>query len=360
MQTMTRQHKTLNKAILGLILSVFMVLNFSAPILADSNPITVTFNNFTITDAKAFSGVVDDGDLLVIYKYNIGYNSTAYYANLGQMTDYVTFRFIDTDNNVFLGTSKPSNYYTPAYEAIGFGQGVGSFYFTPDETTAASITSTGEYSIQMNVYPGMSTVTIGTFDYAIPSNDWNTGTTDEMKSSVQEYVLELADSLTSPWATNMTNIVNGNMQLSSYAVTYFQKTIPGLIYMTIDILGDSVTNIDSPQINPASDTLVGMSLIELWDAQWDGTWVKDSLTSIGDLLGGMSWKMVTSIAFVVLWVAMAAYAQIKWGTTDPALWGGMTAAAFGVCLGLMEWSVVGVMALLFIFYSAYIVFWRQG
>ena len=360
MQILTRQHKTLKRAVLGVILSVLSLLAFSSPVFAAGSPISVAFDNFVIMDAKAFTGVVDEGDALIIYKYNIGYNSTAYYANLSQMTDYITFRFIDTTNNVFIGTSKPNNYYTPAYEAIGFGQGVGSFYFTADEVAAASSTQTGSYAIQLNVYPGMSTVTIGTHSYSIPSNAWNSGTTDEMKNAVQDYVLELADGLTSPWATNMTNIVNGHMQLSSYAVTYFQKTIPGLIYMTIDILGDSVTNVDSPQINPASDTLVGTSLLAQWDSQWDGTWVKDSLTSIGDLLGGMSWKMVTSIACVVLWIAMAAFAQIKWGTTDPALWGGMTVAAFGVWLGLMEWSVVGVMALLFIFYSAYIVFWRQG
>ena len=352
--------KTLKRALIGLFIGVLLSLSITCPVLASGSPLSVALDNFVIMDAKAFLGVVEDGDALIIYKYNIGYNSTANYSGLSQMTDYVTFRFIDNDNNTFIGTSAPANYYAPAYDAIGFGQGVGSFYFTADEVTTFGIDNTGDYSIQLNVYPGMSTVTIGTYVYSIPSLDWNTGTSDEMKNSVQDYVIELADSLTAPWGTNMTNIVNGQTQLSSYSVTYFQKTIPGLIYMTIDILGDSVTNIDSPDINVASDTLVGTSLLDRWDAQWDGTWVQDSLTSIGNLMGGMSWKMVTSIFFMVLWIAMAAFAQVKWGTTDPALWGGMCAASFGVCLGMMEWSVVGVIALLFIFYSAYIVFWRQG
>lgn len=350
------------KRVCAVILVALVMVLVPKPVLASVNPINISFSNFTVTEAKVFGGVVENGDVLILYKYNIGYSTDSYYSGLDDMSYYITFRLVD-DNNTLIGTSNPPDFdnvssYTPAR---GWGLGVGSFYFTADQASASNINSEADLSIVLSVYPGMSTVTINPYTYTLTSNQWTvSGDTSTSKSAVSQYIITLAQSLASQFGLEMTGVVNGQDVLSSTGRNYFFKVLPGLIYMVVDILGDYTTNVDKPDIVASSDTLVGTSLLDEWDAQWDGTWVKDSLQAIGDLCGGMSWKMVTSLFFLIVWIVLAAFSQIKWGTTDPALWGGMCAASFGLCLGVMEYSVLGVIALLFIFYSAYIVFWRQG
>lgn len=335
---------------LACIIAIMLIVMIASPLFA-LTPASAPTTSMTLTDVKVFSSTAKEGDVLVIYQYKVGYDS--YAASIIGINNYFSFRFMDTANNS-LGVSTPFGWYGPTTNAIGWGENVGSFYFSSEEASASHISSASTFNIVISPMPGAFSTTVNNYSYSVTSQKWDESATQEDSiEALTSYIIEMCSTYEQAYGQTLIS----NEALNSVGVAWIERMIPGIFSMAPG-LNPSNIKLEDPTIDDYQQ--VGHSLIDEWEAQWDGTWVETSLTAIGELLGGMSWRMVTSMFILLIWVILAAFAQIKWGTTDPALWGGMCAASFGVCLGVMEWSVVGVICLFFIFYSVYILFWRQG
>lgn len=319
------------------VLAVIGVLAAAAPVVGDpASPDT-----FTIHSVKAFHNLYETGDALYTFHYEI-------YYPLGEPSTPANklflFRLMDTDGATQLGSTVPY-----PYNNSGYDMGVGGFYF------AAADAPTWETGLIVRMegnpmYWGSPPVYTHTF---VLSEYSQMTTPAENKVLLGNWILDTAVDLEVNWGIKLITEGASGTVLTTTGETYFKGTISGLKEMCPQIFSiaySSHTLVDDP---------VGTSAIYEWEHQWDGTWVADAFQSLGDLFG-LHWRVVSAVIVGAVTVVLAAFSQIKWGTTDPGFFTGAIAFA-GFCVaGFVDWAPLGAGALICVLYVSYILLWRNG
>lgn len=333
---MERAYKRIvTAAAVGLLACLLAVM----PVAAD--PASPT--SFQILSVNVFRNLHESGDALYVFHYNIYYASSQPTTSVNKL---FLFRLMDTDGTTPLGSTVPY-----PYNNSGYDEGVGGFYFAAGDapTWQAALTIRMEGNPQYWSSPPVATHTLILSEYC------GSASVSVNRSQLGGWILDTSTDLEISWGIKLVTEGASGTVLTTTGETYYKGTIGGIKEMCPQIF--SITNepLDTTSYPPVTDT----SMIYTWEHQWDGTWVETSLSSLGDLFG-IGWKMVVLAGVLILSVALAAFTQIKWGTTDPAFWGGLVIFAFFGVEGMIDWQPLGAILLLCILYIVYIVFWRNG
>ena len=118
-----------------------------------------------VESAKAFCNVVEDGDFVFVFHYNI------HYAEEDQPDDpankLFTFRLLDVNGIDYLAAIVPYVYYNSGYD-----QGCAAFYFTADEVEEKEMSWESAYIVRISgnpeyfSSPPLTSRTLVTSDYS--------------------------------------------------------------------------------------------------------------------------------------------------------------------------------------------------
>lgn len=320
-------------------------------------PTSISIGNINVfrNVGDGTTGKGENDDMFVLFTYNISWNNTPT-VNVNQ---WFTFRLMDTDGTTTLATFNPY-----PYNDYGYGLGVGYFYI-PD-MVASNITWNEEYQIRIDANPfaWYSITGLTTTRNIYSGNYTNKTSQDDNRRLLTAAITNIAHQLENNWFVGesipymLISQENNVAHFTSYGMTYFENSIANLRIFTPDLFLSNVIIPDySEDKNP--ENADPASLITRWQTQYEGTWLQDAFEGFGGLFH-MPWRMVTSIMCLVIWIILAAVSARMFGNTDAGFWAGSVVFATGVSMGIMEYTIIGAGALLIVFYSLYILFWRQG
>ncbi len=242
-------------------LVILLLMIFPSSVFAaDDSP-----DSITISNVQAFRNLAESGDVLILFHYSMPY--TTYpdtYAS-----DSIIYRLMNTDNTTVLQTSQP--YVYPYFDSNGYGEGVGSFYFTASDNLTWGLA----YNIDMFTNVLLTPYIIQS--YTIDTTDYVTETTQtDNRDLVEQWVFLESDGLEADYSdTGIILITTSDVGLilSPYGEAYFRGAIPGLQSLAPELFFIqtmvpevmSVTPYDLSVGDTYADRLVGDDLGEGFD-----------------------------------------------------------------------------------------------
>lgn len=306
----------------------------TVPVAAADPPAPDTFE---VASAFAARNVHKDGDFVLVFHYNVGYTETPAVT----VDKLFHFRLLDTDGSTVLAAAKPY-----AYQARGYGEGVGAFYFSSwsgwDEPYIVQIRGNPEYWATPPVV-----------SYPVSANEYSETTTQsDSQAALGDYIIRIAQHLEIAWNVVMVNETELGPKLSTTGETYFRGTIQGLAYIVPGILSVSTSDPDWSGFDYTTDQA------DAYASRFDGTWVGDALGSIQEL--GFDPMLVTGFVTLIIIGLMFAISYSLWGTTDPAFNGGVILFLCSYLMGFMHWAAMAMGIMIAGFYVVYIWMFRHG
>jgi hypothetical protein len=320
---------------LAILLAIISVSPAHAITIADPD-------SMTLESVRAYDGVINAGDMLVVVQYDIQYTVLPVLA----VTDAFLGRFMVA--GVEVNAVEPI-----AFNDIGYGLGVFSLYFTASDKDAASIEfdnpNAEDYQIRLQGKPSA---------FVDPPVISTTSIT--YRSSANTASLLLADSASlaeslennAAWLVNGLDLITftvGQKVLTSTGEAYFGLAIPNLQIMIPDLFGSSTT---APEVFERSfGTSEQDRLLELWDTSPMGPIFTGLAT---ELQIGKTWVLgilgiigVAGAVFLASRIADPEYGLL----TIPFSWPLMVAAGLGSMSALfftVALAIIGLFYALFL------------
>lgn len=270
------------KRLLALPLAVVILLAGTSPVLA-ADPASPDI--FTIDDVYAVTNVAAEGDVLVVFKYTISYDSGQPSTPANQLFH---FRLMDTDGETQLGAVEPY-----AYNNSGYDMGYSGLYF--DVTSAPD----WESAIQLKM--------LGNPQYwdSPPEVNYNLEATDysqlesqaENQDLLGNWIIDVSQELEVDWSTKLTTETQSGSILNNTGASYGTGTITGLQTFAPDIFAVQQGVVDTDRRGWTTDEA------DSWGAQWEGTVIGSSLDGLQELFS-LDWMILTSIITMVLCVGV--------------------------------------------------------
>ena len=192
-------------------------------------------DSITLEMVRAYSGVLETGDMLVVVHYDLAYTSTP----AEQIGDAYLGRF-------FRGTTELNSVEPFPFNDRGYGVGVFSLYWTASQVTSDSIefedTNSENYAVSLQGK-------VGVFPGSAPSSTTNTITwraASNTESLLFADIDEVANTLeqNAAWVANTYDLISrlgGQEALTNDGETYFASAIPNLQVMIPDIFSSAAS-----------------------------------------------------------------------------------------------------------------------
>jgi hypothetical protein len=292
----------------GFILAFALIFAWTEDVFAIDNPDTIN-----IDAVRAYGGVLQPGDLLIVVEYTLSYAS---------LPDEI---ISDAYLARFLRGTTPLNQVEPfAFNDKGYGVGILSMYWTAAQKNTDSIefddTNSEGYQINLQGKPGVfsgsaPTTTTGTIIW--------TDITDTkllLFNDVRSFALRLGN--IPEWNNNddfdvLVNQPGGTAQLNTAGEDYFSNAIPQLQSMIPLIFSSGVS---SPSF--VDDTLDTAFKDDL-DKFWDGNWVDTRFQNLADRYRAPKHTITTLFALFFMGL-------IAWYVATQLLDGDDTSWSFGM------------------------------
>jgi len=222
--------------------------------------ITADPDQLQIEYARGYENLKEDGDLLIVGKYNIEYSSIPTHP----VTETFLFRFIDPATGTELQSVEAT-----AFNNLGYGKGAFAFYFDEAEVTAQSITFGGTYTAKIQGNPA-----------AFPSPPTIETTTITWRPTIANVfhlnndVVDIAQELEIAWISDSVILLAtafSGLVFTTEGELYFEQVIPNLRNILPSLFTGSVTQPNFDEI----DATFNQDLEASIDAQdqWRGDWV---------------------------------------------------------------------------------------
>lgn len=295
-------------------------------------------DSMTLQSVRAYSGVINSGDMLVLVQYNLEYASLPVLA----ATDAFIGRFL-------VDSVEVNAVELISFNNLGYGLGIFSMYFTAAEREAASIEfdnpGAENYTVVLqgkpSAFPDPPVVSTTSISYRSASNTTKLLLTD---------AADLAESLenNAGWIVNGLDLITftvGQQVLTPTGEAYFGLAVPNMQIMIPDLFGSSTT---APTINERQfGTAEEDRLLSLWDAGPMGQIFQGLADSFHI---GKSWVLgLFGLAAVVgaVWAA-SKLADPEYGLlTIPFTWPLMIAAGLGSMSALMFTVAIAIIGLFY-------------
>ncbi len=307
-----------------------------AAILAALLPLQTAFaiddpTSISIVDVKAYDGVLNTGDLLMVVEYNIEYASTP----------------TETIDQAFLGRFKRAGTEYASVEPFafndkGYGLGVFSIYWTKtqkeDDSIEFSNPNSEAYTItlqgKVGVFPGTApSTTTGTIDWQDSTN-----TTQELF----DHVATLANKFQNDagWSSNIPLISTSAdaIKLEVKGEDYFANAIPGLGSMIPGLFtyGRTVPD-DTMDVHTKN---FENEVKEFWAT--DGNWVDQRFTNLAETFRMPKAVITSFLSLFIIGGVIWGCARLMENTDQAWEFGLMTTAVTLPLLTAVNWMPMGV------------------
>lgn len=255
---------------------------------------------------KGFSGVIEDGDFLVISKYAVTY-TTQPVDNIDQ-TFLVNLK--DADSNVIA-----TNTIYP-YRTGGYGTGVLSLYMTPAEVTAASLGTYPYANITAELVgnPLLFSGAVPTTSHVLAEADYSA--VDATEANLSTEVIAIAQDIETAWSVTL--LTDANLINNTDGETYLLAAIPALRSM----IPTAFVLASVPVVVPTPVPTVGAvgTLAQVSTDRFDGTYyLTPALDSMGTTLGLPNGAFQGILGFLL--IALVSYWGLRFGGSQGALMG---------------------------------------
>ena len=268
--------------LIGLLLAFALAIESSLAFGQVADPYT-----FVIESARAYDGVIDAGDMLVIVEYTIDYDTLP----TATVTDNFLVRFMR-------GNSELNASEILTFNNSGYGLGVASMYFSAADMTAESVefgNPNGEdYAVWLQGKPSA---------FPDPPTDQLAGIiyrdANDTRRILETDIAGLATNLENDpdWAVNsldMIDFVAGQQVLTAAGESYFGQAVPNLQVMIPALFRSSLTSpgVFERDFNFSERDAVG--------SFWDGTAIGNGFDSVGTLLAIDAVVIAGIVGFILM------------------------------------------------------------
>lgn len=299
-------------------------------------------DSMVLDSVRAYDGVINEDDLLVVAQYNIEYTSLPVLA----VTDAFIGRFL-VDGSEVNATE------IIAFNNIGYGVGIFAMYFTAAEKDAAGIEfdnpNAEDYTVRLQGKPSafadpplISTASI-TFRSAASTSKFLMADIADLAQFLENNAAWLANGF------DLITFTSGQQVLTADGEAYIGQAIPNIQIMIPDLFGSSTT---SPVVFERQfGTSEQDDLLSMWDAGPMGP-IFQGLADSFQI--SKTWILgLVGLAVVVVAVFLASHwTDPEYGLlTIPFTWPLMTAAGLGSLSALFFVVAIGIIGL---FYSLFL------
>ena len=324
----------MRRFILSIILSILCVLVTGIPVLAVSNPDSITLHT-----AKVFENIFETGDMLFVASYDIDTTDNT--------TDSFLVNLIDDDGTTLL-FSRTLSY---------LQYNVSSVYATASQVTSLGLVWESDYVVRVTGNPAMfgSLVEDTNMDTrTLAISDYNADGTLTSLQLLQSHCIDIAEALESDWGiTLLTTTSTGKQVLNSTGAIVFLDAIPGLDDALPDLfqLSSSIPNISSPL--SGADYAIASKL----DARL-GTDISDAFSGIGSFLG-IGENSAAGLWAIVFILTVASIVFLNTGNSMAALVLAIPIVVLMTYVGAIPEAITYVLAIFVAIYAMYF-FWLRG
>lgn len=323
---------------LAIIIAAVLILTIATPALAflDAPDSPMTFPS-----VRVFQNTVEDGDVAIIFEYNIPY--TSYPTTPASLS--IVFRCYSADGAILLNTATPYNF--TLFETNGYGHGVGLFYFPASEALSweeAYILNIQQLPLHYNP--------ADTISYTLTSADYSAATLQsDSQYDVYNYILGICDDYEDYYPdVGLKSTTDTAIVLSAYGEAYFRGAIPGLQLICPQVF---LVQTYIPEGMTTENYTMGLS--EDYSERLTGTDIERGAERLGDYFSVGGYFVLAVVTFGLALVPPIWTARKGWGL-EPGL---AAAAAVVICAALligdavftivMIASLVAAMAIMYVF-----------
>ncbi len=303
-------------------------------------------DSLTFESVNAFDGVINTGDLLILVRYRIDF---AVLPNLA-VSDAFVGRFFAS--SVEVNASE-----ILAFQDLGYGTGIFSFYFTEAEKTAASIEFNNPnselYEVVVQGKPSAftdpPTVTTATITFRSTTN-----TRQQLITIVKALATTLQTD--AAWVANnilLLDFVAGQEVLTGDGESYFAQSVPNLQVMIPALFGSSTT---APPVNERN---FGFSERDRLGNFFTGTSIDTAFESAADTFE-VDKILITSIVGLILVGFFVVLANGLTGSPEFGLFSLAFTYPLAATIGLGSLVAVTVVASIGVLGIGFVLFLRRA
>jgi hypothetical protein len=292
-------------------------------------------SNKSIPDVKVFRNLLEAGDSLYVFEYELAYASDNY-SNTPASESFI-FRIYDVDGVTKLADVKP--YAFPLFESNGYGTGCSSFYFAADDDAPAW---GGAAKIELYGWPAYFD-TLQQVDYTLVDDDYTDSTSqDDNRDDLKEYVLLLADRLEADYqdvSVVLKTSSDSDIILSQDGETYFRGTILGLRALCPELF---YIQVYIPEIMPTS---YNMTMQDTYTARLAVDDLGDGFTNLGAVMGTTGAFAASAIWAVLSIVICILTSRKGWGIEIGFVASAIMLTFFAIIVGDVLFTILMIIAL---------------
>lgn len=319
------------------LLAVITVLMATAPAYAaDEDPDSVS-----LYDIKVYRHLNQDDDWLAVVPYSIPYTVEPD----DSIDKTFIFRLIDSDGVTELGSVLAFPYING-----GYGDGVVSFYFGPDDAP----TWDTEYTIRVDENPSAFETPL-TWSFTVSSSAYSTYDTQEgNRALLQANIIAICRDLEISWSIELLGESEVSTVLNEYGEAYFRNSIIGLQAMCPSLFSVEITPV-TPERRSWDYTFA-----EAFATKYAGTFWANAMTGFAGLFNVDS-SPAASIVSLLLVVVIMGFSQRKLKATgSSALLNGFASAGLFTCLGTFSFTLHGFISFMAAVISGMVLFLNRN
>jgi len=304
-------------------------------------------SSFRILNSYAYRGAFETGDLLVVTKFNLTFDTIP----TELINETFVARLLDSGDTALATANPTSTVNTDGTGVIlGYGDAVVSFYLTASDVTSLGfvweetgnrVIIQGSPSVYTGSLPTASTTSIVYRD--------DTQTQSELERDVIAISTELEDA----WFTTLVDRATGATFLNATGTDYWLRAVSSLNLMAPNIFSSTQAGLDFEERN------TGTSYVSELDSVLDGTPIDDGFVSLANFLS-MPKLMVKTAFLLAIMGAVALYATKVTGNAGFGLLTVAITLPLGALGGLTSLTFAGIVAFFCVIGMGYLFLYKPA
>ena len=309
-------------------------------------------DSVTISNVKVFRSLAQTDDMLVEFHYSMPYAGDNYTDTPASKS--IMFRLYDVDGTTLSQSSTP--YVYTFFESNGYGEGVGSFYLTPDEAPD------WEASIKINICGVPAFFSLEDpfpKDYTLTLSNYVAETTSEAnRQLLKDWVLLECDDLTVAYED--TGVVlktssDAGIILSQYGEGYFRGAITGLQALCPELF--FIQTLIPQQMEVQT---YDMSLGETYTERLGADEWGEGFTNLGSLIGVGGLFAAAAVTFILSFIFCLWTTKKGWGTEIGMMGSALIIIGMAILVGDIVFTIMMCLSLVASMGLVWLVFLKKA
>jgi hypothetical protein len=302
----------MKRLLLAVSLAILLLLLAVTPALALDTP-----DSMTVVSAGVFRNCAEDGDMVVVFQYNIDYDD---FPDDITATSSILLRFYSVDGLALLAAKSPYSFFN-----YGYGIGISGFYFSAAEAPVWGLA----YKINVAGNPAFYSTLPSPAFYTLETTDYSTSDNKEQNQALlTSYILSCCEVIEQAYpAYILQGATDVGTVLTALGEVYIRAAVPGAATLAPQLF---FTQLYTPEV---IETDYSLDMAEEYSHGLDGTDLEVGFNRLGEY-AGISGQTVAAIIIVIIAIGLIAFASYKgWGVEPGMIGAGIIISAGALVLG---------------------------